>query len=254
MTSSPNTKRRVRGRRLSRRCVICGSIRLGRPEPIRTAATVSWSRSSARGEEARHRDAAAFDEQAREPALGEHAADRMRIELASRARQAQDFGLTDGGLVARRIFADQHERRRRPVAKHALTAVETPLRIDHHPYGIRSRAAPHRQLRIVVQHRVDAHDDRIEERTHAMHVEQVLGTAQPLRDACVRGDAPVQALREMRDDVALAAGPAQRLVEAAQHRCVGSRRFAEPAEHGPPARIVAARHGCRSVRMRTGAM
>ena len=45
---------------------------------------------------------------------------------------------------------------------------EPALGIDHHAHRIGAGATPHRQLRIVVQYGVDADDNRIDQRTHAM--------------------------------------------------------------------------------------
>ena len=81
---------------------------------------------------------------------------------------------------------------------------------------MRARHRPDGELRVVVAHRAGADHDGIEQRPHAVVVDDVLGAGDPARGAVGGGDPAVQALAEMGDHEALGAAPAERQVELEQ--------------------------------------
>ncbi len=149
------------------------------------------------------------------------------------------------------------QRRRGAVAEQAVARRQAKLGVDHHPHRVVARAAPHGELRVVVQHRARADQHGIGQRAHAVGVEQVLLAADPARGAARRGDAAIEALRQMRDrKTALRWHVDERPVEREERRrpVLGRRRRRQQRGRAaaPPRQQRMPRHrlGRRDVRSR----
>ena len=79
-----------------------------------------------------------------------------------------------------------------------MSGGEAAARIEHHSYRMRAGDPAGGQLRIVAFHGAGANDDRIAQCAHPVQVRQVLGAVDVTGRAVRGGDAPIQALAEMR--------------------------------------------------------
>ena len=77
--------------------------------------------------------------------------------------------------------------------------LEPARRIEDDAQRARAGDVTGRQLRVVGCDRAGADDDRVAQRTHAVHVQEVLGAGDVLRFAGVGRDEAVEALPEMAD-------------------------------------------------------
>ena len=118
------------------------------------------------------------------------------------------------------------ERRRGAVAEARVMRGEPAVGIDHHPHRLLARAAPHGELRIVMQHRARADDDRVGRARACDGCGEVLLAAEPARGAAGAGDAAVEALRQMRHDERSSAAVEERAIEREERRGPARRRRA----------------------------
>lgn len=155
-------------------------------------------------EECRERRRAPFHEDAPEPALHEGLKDRRRIEGGSvvhrhhldavRQRRGND-GPPPQDKTARAIFG-----------KAARRGGDAAGGIDHNPRRTDAGDAAHRQQRIVRADRSHPHHDRIHRRPQGVQVIEGVGAVDIFRIARGRGDAPVQGLAELGDDMRAESG------------------------------------------------
>ncbi len=106
------------------------------------------------------------------------------------------------------------QRRRGVVAEDTVMLFEPARRIEDDAQRARAGDVTGRELRVVGGDRAGADDHGITQRTHAVHVQEILGTGDVLRLAGVGRDEPVEALAEMADrDRPGAGGAADRQIQ-----------------------------------------
>jgi len=94
----------------------------------------------------------------------------------------------------------RHHQTRRTVGEQPRAGRQAPARIDDHARRMRSAHPPHRQLRIVGQHRADADHHRIDEGAQPVQMCEPVGTVDVVRVAARRSNAAVERLPDLADD------------------------------------------------------
>ncbi len=149
-------------------------------------------------QEHRDGDAAALDKNAVAVARPQRPNELVNIDAVGRSRNAEDPRRADPHFARPQQFGRAHVQRLGVVVvEHPMVLAQTPAGIEHDPYRIRPRHQPRRQLRIVDRHRSRSNDDRMRQRTEAVHMEDVFRAGDPLRFTGVGGDETVEALAQM---------------------------------------------------------
>jgi len=149
------------------------------------------------GEKARHGLRAALDHNAAKPVRRQAGEQSGRRDVAVVRRQRHAFD------ARRQVLARALRRHHQPggaVGEQVRRCRQAPARIDDHARRMRSAHPPHRQLRIVGEHRADADHHRIDEGAQPMQVRESIGAVDVVRVAAHRGHAPVERLADLADD------------------------------------------------------
>ena len=153
---------------------------------------------TARGEEARHRVGAAFDQHPAQAALGERRKDRRRRDLPVGLGHADDLDVRTAAAAWRPRAVTT--RRRTPSSARSLALGRQPSAgIDHHPRRVRAGDAPHRELRIVGERRADPDHHRIDQGAQPVQMGEPRRPVDVVRMAGFGRDPAVERLADLAD-------------------------------------------------------
>ncbi len=153
--------------------------------------------NSARFDKLRHRDAAAFNQHAGQALIGQQRNDIKRVELPVGAQR--QYAVLNVVRQRRVSYPRPYHQqcRRRVVVKQRQVPGDAAAWIKHHPRRVVAAHVAHGQLRIVGAGGARAHDDRIDQRSQAVQVNQTFMTIDVMRVAAFRGDTAIQALPQL---------------------------------------------------------
>ena len=150
-------------------------------------------------EEARHRDASAFDQHPGEAPLGQDVEHRPRGEAALDQRQRQTLHMRPRRAFRRRPLAVQVQGRRHGVAQQAAVRRYPAPGVEDYPHRVGPGHMAHREQGIVLAGGAGADHYGVHQGAQPVQVHQALRAVDVVGVAALGGDAPVQALPELGD-------------------------------------------------------
>src|SRR5262245_35197263 len=153
---------------------------------------------AAGGEEVRHGPGTPFDQHTSQASRRQGIQDRTRVEKSPGSWQGDRLDVVRGSWPC--SFMDDHDAARAIRSKDASAGAKSASGVDHDACRIRTRDAPHGELRVIGAHRAGADDDCIEEGSQAVQMIKSRWPVYVVRMAGKRGDASIDRLTDLADD------------------------------------------------------
>lgn len=184
-------------------------------------------------DEARHGDPAALDQYPRQAPRREGVEDRARVDAIGPHGQFQALDVLPGANERRCAPPHQMQGGRGGGLEHAEAGVEPATRVEDHPPGAGTLDMAHRELRVVGRHGAGADQHCVDQGPQTMQMHAAGQAVDVMRRPAPGGDAPVEALPQLGDRQAPAAGHQRQ--QAVEQRTRGGRpgEIAGPAAAAP---------------------